>query len=114
MKGIENLKTGLSFIIGLGERVEKVTAEDSAGGKKIVGTEWLGSLGLLVGVPGLLKAVPEFIPEIKDLDAEELKEVIEFLMNEFDLEKDKIEEAIERGVKVLVEIRAIAGLFKKV
>ena len=112
-RGIENLKTGLSFVIGLGERAEKITSEDSAGGKKITGTEWMGSVGLLIGVPSLLKAIPEFIPEIKDLDSEESEELMQFLAKEFDLANDKIEEAVERGAKVLNEIREIAGLFKK-
>ena len=110
---IENIKTVLAFVIGIGERVDKVTAEDSAGGKKITGGEWLGSAVLLTGVPGLLKSIPEFLPEFKDLDSEEKAELKDFVNTEFDIANDKLESVIEKAVGIAIELSNIAQLFSK-
>jgi len=111
--GTENIKKVLSFIIGLGERVDAVTKEDSAGGSKITVSEWLGSLGQLIGVPALIKAIPKVSEEFEDLDDAEYDELVAWFAAELDLSNDKVEDIIEIAFQVALELAEIALSFKK-
>lgn len=111
--GIENIKTLLGFLIGIAHRADKVTAEDSAGGKKITGTEWLGSVTLLTGVPAVIRAIPELNDELNDLDDEERTELYEWVKEEFDISNDKLEAVIENAVYAGLYLFYILDLLKK-
>ena len=107
---MENIKTIIGFAIKLVNRAVEVTAEDSAGGKKITALEWAGSVPILIDVPGLIKAVPEFVPEFKDLDDTEKAELKAWFTEEFDIPNDKVEGYIELAFNVAI---GLSSLFSK-
>lgn len=111
--GIENIKIVLKFVIGLGERVDVVTREDSAGGKQITTAEWLGSLNQLLGVPAVIKAIPNVDDEFMDIDDTEKEELKAWVAEEFDIANDKLEETIEIAFNIVIELALIARSFKK-
>lgn len=111
MFGIEKMKVVLMFIINLGERFEKITREDSPGGKKVTWGEVLGSALLLKDVPSLIKAIPELKAEFLDLDETEKQELKDYVKVELDLEDDAVEKMIEKAWNTLVSLSSLIGMF---
>ena len=105
--GIENLKEVALFGINLAESVDK-KLEDG----KIGVFEGLDLLKDLKKLPKLIKAAPNAVDELKDLDADERKELVELVQKELDLRNDKVEQMVEKGIAAMANIAGLVDDFQ--
>ena len=106
--GIENFKKVCDFVYLVAKKAEKVTGEASPGGKKIQLVELPEFIPVIVAVPGLIGALPEFIPELKDMDQAEKNEYIQHVKDAYDFDNDKAEALVEKVVEIGVNLWMVA------
>jgi len=105
---IENFTKVMDFVYLLGSKAEKVTAADSAGGKKIKLQEWTEFIPVAAALPGLIKALPEFIPELKDMDKAEKDQFVQHAKDTYDLKNDKAEMLVEKTIEIGLNLWMVA------
>ena len=98
--GIENVKKVMDYLYKIGYKVEKVTREDSPGGKDIKMIEFPEFFPVLMATPGMMKALPKFLPEMNDLDDAEIKELTQHAIDTYDLESERAERLVIKSIKV--------------
>jgi len=108
----ENIKTLLGFGFQVGHKIKEITSEDSPGGKKVVITEILGSIGLLTKIPGLIRAAKPAYEEWLDLDEAEKTDLKDYFREQFDLTNDKIEAAVEAAWEIVLAIGALISILE--
>jgi hypothetical protein len=102
--GTESIKALVGFGFDVANKIKDITAEDSAGGKKITITEVIGSIGLITKIPALIRYAPEAYREWLELDDSETVELKAFFADRFDLNNDKVEDAVEAAWNIVLSI----------
>lgn len=74
--GIENIEKSLDYIIDLAKKVKKALADG-----KITTAEWVGIGFKLIGAISTIKKFKAAIPEIKDLDSDEIQTLLIKVLN---------------------------------
>jgi|TARA_B100001105_G_scaffold56567_1_gene43134 hypothetical protein len=108
MAGIEQTKEVMTFIFSLSEAVEKSLDDGEF--------NWSDAryfLDPLKKLKPALNEIDEVIPEIMDLDDDELSELVAYAKEKFDLEDDGAEEKVERVVDCGVELLRLFTDLKK-
>lgn len=96
--GIENIKKAFSEIFRL-MRVVMKALEDG----KVTLVEVPGLMIAFSRVPKLVSAGREAIPEVKDLDREEARELAQWLAEEFGIGDDHVEERVQEAMQLLAD-----------
>lgn len=102
--GTENIKALVGFGFDIANKIKDITAEDSAGGKKITITEIIGSIGLITKIPALIRDAPEAYSEWLELDDQETAELKAFFADKFTLPNEKAEDAVEAAWNIVLSI----------
>lgn len=113
MYGIDGIKAVLEFGFNLASRIKDITAEDSAGGKKVTIIEIVGSLSLLKNIPEIIRVIPELQQEYFDLDDTEVSELKAYFADRFNLSNDKAEAAIEAAWGIVLAIGKEIDIIEK-
>ncbi len=97
--GIEKLKEICLTLTEFGMKLEEAFSEDSPKGKKLSLGEAI-SLGVFIAPKAIGHAGDAEVirNEFKDLDTEEMDELVEYVSEKLDLENDKVEALIEAGL----------------
>ena len=102
--GIEALKNVIGAGFGLTERIKEITAETSAGGKKVTIPEIIGSVGEMYDIAQAVLQAKQAYEEVKDLSEEEKDELIAWAATEFDVADDKVEALVIQCILCVLEI----------
>jgi hypothetical protein len=102
--GIDSIKALIGFGFDVAAKIKDITAEDSAGGKKITITEIIGSIGLITKIPALIREAPEAYSEWLELDDTETVELKAFFADKFNLNNEKAEDAVEAAWGIVLSI----------
>ena len=105
--GIESLKSLIKFVIVATQKA--LTADANNDGKINLVEAFSVMTAIGFKIPGLMKVLPDVIPEWKDLSREERDALVKWFAEEFDLpglEKGKIEALIEEALAIILDTYA--------
>jgi uncharacterized NAD-dependent epimerase/dehydratase family protein len=108
-QGIQETKDLLKFVVSLGMAVDKIKAD---GKVDITDIQFL--MSPLTQAGKAFEGVKHVKSQLKDLSAEEAKELVEFAENQLDLSNDKLEHTIETALKLGLDIFNYVELFKSI
>jgi hypothetical protein len=108
MIGIDNLKKLTKFVVLLANAIDKSTRDG------LSFADAGNFIPALMEAPKAFENIGELSAEIKDLDAEEIKELKVLISQELNLVDKDLEDVINHALRVLVDIKglylAIKGL----
>lgn len=99
MYGIEDIKKGVTAVVGLGIAFDKSFADG-----KFQFTDALNFVAPAQNMPTSADALKNIKDQFLDLDSEEREEVIAFVREELDLRNDNLEEQIEDSFDLSLRI----------
>lgn len=102
MLGTDNLKKCVKFGIEIGEAVDASLAD---GHFSIADAS--NFFKPMMEVPSVVAAGKLAMPELKDLDAAEAKELVDYVTTELNIANDKAEAVIEKSLKVAAALYEI-------
>lgn len=108
MKGIEETKDALKFIIGFGEAIDK-SLEDG----KIGYADLFNFAPVMMDAGAAFSGIDQVPGELKDLSKEERDELVKFVEEEFDIDNDNLEILIEKSFKAILSLYGVVEEFKK-
>ena len=108
MAGTENLKDVLKLFLTFVEDLS-----ESLGDKEITLTDAFNFFDTLQAVGPAIAGIDQIPAELKDLDANEKKELNAFIASEFDIENDKVEMYIEKALAGVLMLAELVPLFTK-
>jgi hypothetical protein len=107
--GIENLKKAVKFGIDMGEALDASMADG-----KFDLTDSANFFRPLMELPSVVAAGKLALPEFKDMDALEAKELSDYVATELNITNDKVEMVIEKSFAVVVAMYEIYTSVKSV
>ncbi len=96
--GVDTIKSVFSGIIGIADQVATIFDDG-----KIELIELPALAIATTTIPSLIQTAKQALPEFRDLDPEEAKEVADFIQLHFDIANDDLEAAIEQAVHLVAE-----------
>lgn len=108
MAGIDQLKAAVKLAVNLGEGVEAATADGKIEVAEVA--QWVVDLIPIIQV---IQERELLVEEIRDLDIDEIDELVEYAKEELNLENDNVEEVIEKVLDAIVIVVELVQLFKK-
>lgn len=82
--------------------VQKLTTLDANGDGKVNLFELLGLMTSLgPKVPALYQAIPNLLPELRDITEDEMDEVRDYFIAHFDIPSDRAEAVVEKCIEIL-------------
>ncbi len=96
--GVDTIKSVFAGIIGIADQVATILDDG-----KIELIELPQLAIVTTTIPGLVQTVKQALPEFKDLDATEAKEVADYIQLNFDIQNDDLEAVIEQAVHLVAE-----------
>ena len=102
--GIEAIKNGIGAGFGLTNKIAEITAESSAGGKKVTLPELIGSVGEVYDIARAALQAKQIYAEVQDLTDEEQKELELWVEQTLNVPNDKTKKIIVQSLVVVMEI----------
>ena len=108
-QGIQETKDLLKFVVTLGMAVDKIKAD---GKVDITDIQFL--MAPLTQAGKAFEGVKHVKAQLKDLSAEEAKELVEFAQKHLELSDEKLEHTIETALKLGLDLFSYVELFKSI
>lgn len=102
--GIENIKSTLKEVLHVAQPII-----DALEDGKISLTELFSVAPRLMSIPKIVNSAKASLAELKDLDAEEIREIAIFFEKEFDIPQDDLEGKIEEAIFLLSDSYAVVA-----
>lgn len=106
--GIENLKKAIGWACSFNEELASALKD-----KKFRWIEAFGFIDDVLGIEGLVKAIPQIKNEIAELSHEENHELKEYISENFTFENSTVEEVIDAAFDFLSGATKLINAFKK-
>lgn len=108
LQGIEALKKGVKFAIGLANQVTEVMKDG-----KFSWTEGFSFVDELQEGAVVIKTGKQIVEELKELSVEERTELNAYVQSEFDIADDRVEKIVEDSLGIAFSIVSLIASLKK-